>query len=534
MGDLKPKLDGLSPLRGERPSQYAERLADSLSSRLPADDRKSHGVFFTPLAVADFMASLVAGPLGSHVAIVDPGAGLGILSCAACERIASRFPSVSSISIHAYETEETLKPRLEEVMAHATKYLSRRGISLAPEVRTTDFVLSHSEMLAADGQVLPFSQGNGGYDLAISNPPYFKLSATDERARAAKAVVHGQPNVYSLFMAAAASSLRERGQFIFITPRSFASGTYFRRFREWFFDLMLPEQVHLFVSRRQAFRRHDVLQENVILAARRWTAWRAESCDRELSISSSYGLSDLAQATPRRAAIDSVLDPRDRGSVLRIPTSELDDAVSRLVQTWNGSFAEYGLEISTGPVVPFRAVALLDSKGDVPGSHYPLLWMHHVSPMRIDWPNGTRKQQFLKASQEAEGILLEDQNYVLLRRFSAKEERRRMVAAPLIAGTLKSPMLGLENHLNYIHRPGGALTEEEAWGLAALLSSSLLDIYIRTVSGNTQVNASDLRDVPLPDIEKILAIGRIVRASPDPFAVVDRTVSETLDVCIAT
>lgn len=521
-------------LRDERPSQFAERLAESLSSRIPADDRKRHGVFFTPVAVAEFMASLISGPLAGHVAIVDPGAGLGILSCAACERIASRFPSVSSISIHAYETEDSLKPGLEEVMAYATKYLARRGVSLAPEVRTTDFVLSHSEMLVAAGQMLPLNSEKRGYDLAISNPPYFKLSASDERALAAKAVVHGQPNVYSLFMAAAASLLRERGQLIFITPRSFASGTYFRRFREWFFDLMVPEQIHLFVSRRQAFRRDDVLQENVIMATRRSTGWRTESCERELSISSSHGPSDLSRARPRSVAISSVLDLRDRGSVLRIPTSERDDAVTRLVQTWQGSFAEYGLEISTGPVVPFRAVALLDSKGDVPTSHYPLLWMHHVSPMRMDWPNGTRKQQFIKATKEAERILIENQNYVLLRRFSAKEERRRLVAAPLVAGTLESPMLGLENHLNYIHRPGGTLTDEETWGLAALLSSSLLDIYIRTVSGNTQVNASDLRAIPLPDREKILAIGRIVRASPKPSAAVDRTVRETLDVRIAT
>ncbi len=520
---------GYAPtLRDERPSQFAERLAESLSSRIPADDRKRHGVFFTPIAVAEFMASLISGPLAGHVAIVDPGAGLGILSCAACELIASRFPSVSSISIHAYETEDSLKPGLEEVMAYATKYLARRGVSLTPEVRTTDFVLSHSEILAAAGQMLPLNSNKRGYDLAISNPPYFKLSASDERARAAKSVVHGQPNVYSLFMAAAASLLREHGQLIFITPRSFASGTYFRRFREWFFDLMVPEQIHLFVSRRQAFRRDDVLQENVIMATRRSTGWRTESCERELSISSSHGPSDLSRARPRPVAISSVLNLRDRGSVLRIPTSERDDAVTRLVQTWHGSFAEYDLEISTGPVVPFRAVALLDSKGDVPTSHYPLLWMHHVHPMQIDWPNGTRKQQYVRATNEANKLLVPDKNYVLLRRFTAKEEPRRLVAAPLLRGTLNSPLIGLENHLNYIHRPGGNISEEETWGLATLLNSRLLDVYIRTISGNTQINASDMRRVPLPESELILAIGRKIRTSSEPAERVDQVVEQML------
>ena len=106
----------------------------------------------------------------------------------------------------------------------------------------------------------------------------------------------------------------------------------------------------------------------------------------------------------------------------------------------------------------------------------------------------------------AKALLTPNRNYVLLRRFSAKEEARRLTAAPYIAADFGVPAVGLENHLNYVHRPGGTLSEDEAWGLAALYNSRLLDIWFRTVNGNTQVSATELRAMPLP------AVGRRSRA----------------------
>jgi len=48
--------------------------------------RKERGQFFTPPEVATFMAELSANQRESPTRILDPGAGLGILSCAVCER----------------------------------------------------------------------------------------------------------------------------------------------------------------------------------------------------------------------------------------------------------------------------------------------------------------------------------------------------------------------------------------------------------------------------------------------------------------
>ena len=103
-----------------------------------------------------------------------------------------------------------------------------------------------------------------------------------------------------------------------------------------------------------------------------------------------------------------------------------------------------------------------------------------------------------------------------------------MTAAPFIATDYEVPEVGLENHLNYIHRPGGELSENEAWGLAALYNSRLLDTWFRTVNGNTQVNATELRAMPLPARETIVALGRQVRRLPDPAAKVDALVASMM------
>jgi adenine-specific DNA-methyltransferase len=108
----------------------------------------------------------------------------------------------------------------------------------------------------------------------------------------------------------------------------------------------------------------------------------------------------------------------------------------------------------------------------------------------------------------------------LLRRFSAKEDERRLVAAPYLRDALPGPVLGLENHLNFIHSEGGELPPRLAVALAALLNSSLFDAYFRLSNGNTQVSATELRALPLPPPPRLAALGRRLQSGePAPQAV---------------
>ena len=156
--------------------------------------------------------------------------------------------------------------------------------------------------------------------------------------------------------------------------------------------------------------------------------------------------------------------------------------------------------------------------------------MQNVRAMQVTWPHSARnKAQYVARLEETRSILVDTRNYVLLRRFSAKEQSRRLIAAPLLAKDWKSPLVGLENHLNYVYRRGGDLSEFEAYGLAALFNSLLIDIYFRTSNGNTQVSATEIRSLPLPDMEIIVEIGRRCLARNPSEIEVDQIVSEVCD-----
>jgi adenine-specific DNA-methyltransferase len=343
-------------------------------------------------------------------------------------------------------------------------------------------------------------------------------------------VIHGQPNIYALFMAACAGLVRDGGELAFITPRSFTSGPYFRSFREKFFASVRLIAVHLFNSRREAFGRDEVLQENVIVRGIRDDGWYKSPGRTTLVVSSSYGVADLKNPLRRSMPLTAALDMTSKERVLRLPILEGEDEAVRLVDSWPSSLHGYGLNISTGPVVPFRAVEFLHGTDVSEEVLAPLIWMHHVHAMRVRWPHDSRKPQHIKLSATGKSLLVPNRNYVLIRRFSAKEELRRLVAAPWISETAPTQFVGFENHLNYIHRPGGELERDEAWGLAALLNSVLLDTYFRVSSGNTQVSATELRRMPLPPRNVLLSIGKRASSLGDSHAEIDDIVSDAVGI----
>jgi len=401
--------------------------------------------------------------------------------------------------------------------------LLARGIKLSFKVHVADFVLEHARFLAPG---LFDQNAANDYDVIISNPPYFKLSKNDSRSVAASAVIHGQPNIYAIFMALSASLLSDHGVMVTITPRSFAAGDYFRRCRQYLFSRVVPEVVHLFHSRKAAFKSAAVLQENVIIRARK-TKPRPTATVR---VSASEGPLDIDSKSARAVGLTSIIDLGSPRVIFHIPAGDSDEAIVRFVRRWTNTLHSLGMEVSTGPVVGFRAHGfLLESPNGTPFA--PLLWLQNVKHLSIQWPLGKRgKFQYMVDSSDSNYLLLPNQTYVVLRRFSAKEEERRLVAAPLLGGTLPGYKVGLENHLNYIHRPQGYIPNEQAIGLAALLGTSLLDRYFRISNGNTQVNATELRALPLPTEESLTLLGRAVKTQLGLPLDIDVLCEELLEV----
>ena len=509
------------------PVEYAQTLGEAYLSAAKRNRWANNGHYLTPATVARFMAEC-GDYEAPYIRVLDPGSGTGVLSAAVCEA-ASSSGATRSLHIDAYETDSLLTALTHLTLAFSRDWLAQRGIALTFDVKHQDFVLEYASLLAGKRGS---GDGGSGYNLVISNPPYFKIGKDDPRAVAWASVVHGQPNIYALFMAVSAELLSESGKLVYIVPRSFASGPYFRRFRETFFRRVIPTAIHLFESRKDVFKDQTVLQENLIFAGQRRMDVET-SHEGHVLVSHSKTANDLADREQILVGLDSVLDRRNPNTELCVPVCGEDLELVRAVRAWPETLKSLGLDISTGPVVPFRATRFLVHDASEEET-VPLLWMHHVRPMRVEWPSrGSRKPQWVRSTLQSLRLLVRDENYVLLRRFSAKEEKRRLVAAPLVRGSLDADMLGLENHLNYIRGVLRELDKELAYGLAALLNSAFLDRYFRISNGNTQVSATELRAMPLPPELDIRSIGSQVQAllgsSADSLAL-DALVARTLNL----
>jgi adenine-specific DNA-methyltransferase len=107
----------------------------------------------------------------------------------------------------------------------------------------------------------------------------------------------------------------------------------------------------------------------------------------------------------------------------------------------------------------------------------------------------------------AEELLVPKGTYVLVKRFTAKEEDRRVVAAVYDPNWIHAEQVGFENHTNYYHRRGAGMPMQLAKGLTAFLNSTMVDMFFRQFNGHTQVNATDLRNLKYPTTEQLEAMG---------------------------
>lgn len=504
------KID--KPLISETPSEYADRIGLLYTSTVSSNHKKELGQFFTPLAISRFMAEFSSLKI-DKVKILDPGCGVGILSCALVERLLNESPWLKEIYLAAFESDDELLPFTDHCLDYLSAWSRKRNIKFTYFLCKNDFILHNSTALQND--VLPTET----YDLVIANPPYFKIRKDDSRALAAKSVIYGQTNIYSIFLMIAANLLSAGGQLIFITPRSFTSGSYFRLFREKFFDIIAITHIHLFGSRKEAFERDKVLQENIIVVGRKKSQpseqllLSFENHLPTLKISSSRGTADLKDSMSNEYRFEDLVNLQSDQKIFHIPASTMDNQVISVFKSWNGSLHKFGMEISTGPVVDFRSLEFIRNKKE--RNTVPLIYLHNIDKMKFTWPDaivkGKDKGHYIVADKKSNSQLVDNKDYVLLRRFSAKDDRSRLVASPYLSSWLpKYHLLGIENHLNYIYKPDGTLKKAEVYGLAAILNSKLFDVYFRTFNGNINVSATELRNMPLPSLEDIRDIGETI------------------------
>ena len=459
----------------------------------------------------------------TEIKLLDAGAGVGNLSVAFCQRLLDSREKYS-IKIDAYENDQELVPILDNNLKLCIQELNDNGHQARYNILAHDFVSKNQAFL--DYNKAKHRSIDIGYDFIISNPPYYKLNGESIQAEIMRNHKLGHPNIYALFMILAARLLKQNGELVFITPRSFCSGLYFNKFRKIFLETVRVDHIHLFQSRRDIFSDDNVLQENILLRATKSNALLETV---RISSSKTKQFSDYEEMI---AAKTDVIFKKNGDVFIRIPASQRDLDIQRLVDGFPNVLCNLGLEVSTGPVVIFRTKETVESQSDNEGTTVPLLWAHNVNNMLLDLRRERKgKAKFIKVNDKSRSILVQSKNYVLIKRFSSKEEKKRLQTAVFPKESFPHKFVAFENHLNFIRQLEGEMTDEVMWGLAALLSSSIVDNFFKTLSGSTQVNAVEIRSLPLPPMEQIKEIGtKIMQSKPITDHLIDNTVLSTLNI----
>jgi adenine-specific DNA-methyltransferase len=221
--------------------------------------------------------------------------------------------------------------------------------------------------------------------------------------------------------------------------------------------------------------------------------------------------------------------PDDAEKFIRIPSAVDHVAARETLAGFGESLASLGVMVSTGPVVDFRMKDLLRKEPE-PGTA-PLLYPCHFNGGTVHWPKlDARKPNAIVNNAETRSWLVPSGIYLLTKRFSSKEERRRLVACLFDPDVVKAEWIGFENHLNYFHENGRGLEHSLAAGLFAFLNSTVVDQYFRSFSGHTQVNATDLRALPYPSRDVLQTIGRELPAFDLAQSEIDQIVNRHIHV----
>lgn len=334
------------------------------------------------------------------------------------------------------------------------------------------------------------------YDRVILNPPYKKMAAGDIRQ---SMLPCRSANLYSAFMAVGLSRLAAGGELLAIVPRSWMNGDYFRPFREYALSNFSLDAIHVYGSRSEVFSDTKVLQETMLV--------RFSNCKQteRIVVSQSAGKDgEIARASHRP---QELIDPK--GLTVRIAPEDSNGP--------SETIASLGLCPSTGKVVDFRNRERIFEERPEGGDVYPMVYAGNFRNGELEHPLRIGKPQWYRAEEDnpkALRQLTKPGAYVIVRRFSAKEERRRVVAYPLVL----TGDAAIENHLNFIHAgtPRSVVplrSTELAQGLSMWLNTTYLDTWFRDVSGSTQVNAGDIKAMPCPSLDELEKVGSIWHAS---------------------
>lgn len=448
---------------------------------VPKSKRKKFGQFFTTAKTAMYMASLFCIDLDKEeLTLLDAGAGTGILSAALLDRI-YQLGYTGKVNLSCYETDSVVLPVLEQNLKLAKK---KYGINYY--IKKENYITSQYFGI---GTLL--DEDSCKYDYIIGNPPYLKVSKDAPEALSMPLVCHGAPNLYFLFWAMGIYNLKTNQELVYIIPRSWTSGAYFKKFREYLFSNAVITDIHLFESRDKVFGGESVLQETIIVKVKK-TRTEPDTINITTSLDSEFSNIRKFEASyhtvvPKNHYVYLITDEKDANVIERI---------NNLPQT----LPDIQLKMQTGIIVDFRTREVL--RDNMEEGAFPLLYAQHIKDGRVVWPLG-KEGEVIQTDHPA--YLQENSDFLLVKRFTSKEEKRRLQCGIYLKQRYSQfKYISTQNKVNFVKCDSPCIT----FGLYVLLNSSLYDAYYRILNGSTQVNSTEINQIPIPSRDVIEKMGR--------------------------
>ena len=278
---------------------------------------------------------------------------------------------VKEIHLTCYETDDNIVELLSDNLNYIKKSVS---LILTFDIVKENYITSqednYNSTFYAEDELVK-------YDLVIGNPPYKKIAKDAAEALAMPDICYGAPNLYFLFSQMSLFDLKDNGEMVYIIPRSWTSGAYFKAFRQKFLAEGSLEHIHLFVSRDKVFEKESVLQETIIVKVRK-TPFKPDF----ITVTSTNSNHDFTEITTFSAPYRTVVSGQD--SYVYLVTNEEEVNTLDRLNKFDDTLPSLGLKMKTGLTVDFRNREALRSEAEEQA--VPLFYSQHIQDGKVVFP----------------------------------------------------------------------------------------------------------------------------------------------------
>ncbi len=477
------------------------------------------GRLFTKKDTARLMADMLEFDENKNVyTILDPGAGTGILAAAAIEAVCKGAPNAKQIFVTCYENDPVFIPVLEDNLERIRKkcrhdYGVKLYITVYDENYLTDSK-NHYTVTFYDDIV------EDKFDIIIANPPQHFIEKGSPEALAVGGVTQLKMNAAFLFASLASRHLEEGGQLVTVLPTQVASASALTSFRQSMQNELSIKRIHLFVGPQKNTKRAVPLKKNVVLCYS-----KSEKPDT-ITITTSTDSGKDAKTLPP-IDYNFVVDKED--GTLTLPKSIEDTKIVQHISSQPETLKSLGLKICTGLVIDSKCEGLLFT--EPMKNTLPLIRPSAIKGGQISFPQPVKRQYIAAVDSR---LVQKNKNMIIIKRVPAKSDDRFLNSAIYMAAQLPAyKYISTHNKVNYIDTADKSdeLSPRLAFGLFALLNSTIYDRYLSIISKSKQINAKEMRELPLPPKNIIENIGqRLIQLRQTGVSACDKIVNPTLHI----